>query len=43
LLNDAPRRERIRQRFAGMLTELRQNTSQKAADAVMPYLENRAP
>ena len=43
LLHDAPRREHIRQRFAGMLTELRQNTSQKAADAVMPYLEKRAP
>ena len=42
LLNDAPRRERIRQRFAGMLTELRQNTAQKAADAVMPYLDKRA-
>ena len=42
LLNDAPRRERIRQRFAGMLADLRQNTSQKAADAVMPYLEKRA-
>ena len=42
LLNDAPRRERIRQRFAGMLTDLRQNTAQKAADAVMPYLEQRA-
>ena len=41
LLNDAPRRERIRQRFAGMLTDLRQNTSQKAADAVMPYLEKQ--
>lgn len=43
LLHDAPRRERIRQRFAGMLAGLRQNTSQKAADAVMPYLEPRAP
>ncbi len=42
LLNDAPSRERIRRRFAGMLTDLRQNTSQKAADAVMPYLEKRA-
>lgn len=42
LLNDAPRRERIRQRFAGMLADLRQNTSQKAADAVIPYLEKRA-
>ena len=43
LLNDAPRREHMRQRFSGMLTALRQNTSQKAADAVMPYLEQRAP
>ncbi|MEQ1776338.1 MAG: lipid-A-disaccharide synthase [Burkholderiales bacterium] len=41
LLNDAPRREGIRQRFSGMRTDLRQNTSQKAADAVMPYLEKR--
>lgn len=40
LLNDAPRRERIRRRFSGMLTDLRQNTAQKAADAVMPYLRN---
>lgn len=39
LLNDAPRRERIRWRFAGMLADLRQNTAQKAADAVMPYLK----
>jgi lipid-A-disaccharide synthase len=40
LLNDAPRRERIRQRFSSMLTDLRQNTAQKAADAVMPYLKS---
>lgn len=39
LLNDAPSRERIRWRFAGMLADLRQNTAQKAADAVMPYLK----
>ena len=39
LLNDAPRRERIRSRFEHMLTDLRQNTAQKAADAVMPYLD----
>jgi lipid-A-disaccharide synthase len=39
LLNDAPRREQIRLRFAGMLADLKQNTSQKAAEAVMPYLE----
>ena len=39
LLNDAPRRERIGRRFAAMLADLRQNTAQKAADAVMPYLK----
>ena len=39
LLDDAPRRRRINERFAGMLADLRQNTAQKAADAVMPYLE----
>ncbi len=43
LLNDAPRRERIRRRFALMLADLRQNTAQKAADAVMPYLEKSTP
>ncbi len=41
LLQNAPRREAIRRRFASMTADLRQNTSQKAADAVMPYLENR--
>ena len=40
LLNDAPRRARISQRFANMQNELKQNTAQKAADAVMPYIEN---
>ena len=43
LLTDEPHRERIRHRFSSMLDELRQNTSQKAADAVMPYLTQRAP
>lgn len=38
LLKDEARRERIRQRFAEMHTCLRQNTAQKAADAVMPYI-----
>ena len=38
LLRDAPRRARICERFARMLMELRQNTAQKAADAVLPYL-----
>lgn len=40
LLNDAPRRASISQRFANMQNELKQNTAQKAADAVMPYIEN---
>jgi lipid-A-disaccharide synthase len=39
LLRDAPRRKKISERFAGMQRELRQNTAQKAADAVMPYVE----
>jgi lipid-A-disaccharide synthase len=43
LLNDAPRRERIRERFGRMLVELKQNTAQKAADAIMPYLGECAP
>ena len=42
LLNDAPRRQRISERFSRMLLDLRQNTAQKAADAVMPYLEQRS-
>ena len=39
LLNDAPRRAAISERFARMQHELQQNTAQKAADAVMPYIE----
>jgi lipid-A-disaccharide synthase len=39
LLNDAPRRARISERFARMQIELKQNTAQKAAAAVMPYVE----
>ena len=42
LLNDAPRRQRISERFSRLLLDLRQNTAQKAADAVMPYLEQRS-
>ena len=42
LLNDAPRRQRICERFLRILLDLRQNTAQKAADAVMPYLEQRS-
>jgi lipid-A-disaccharide synthase len=43
LLADAPRREDIRLRFAAMRETLRQNTAQKAADAVIPYLDRAAP
>lgn len=39
LLHDAPRRQRITERFANMLVELKQNTAQKAADAILPYME----
>ena len=39
LYNDVPRRQQITQRFETLLADLRQNTAQKAADAVMPYLE----
>lgn len=39
LLNNAPRRERIEERFVQMGKLLRQDTARKAADAVMPYLE----
>lgn len=39
LYHDQPRRERISARFSQLLTELRQDNAQKAADAVMPYLE----
>jgi len=43
LLNDAPRRERIGRRFAQMRMDLQQDTAQKAADAVMPFLERFRP
>ena len=39
LYNDAPRRRQITHRFETLLADLKQNTAQKAADAVMPYLE----
>ena len=39
MLHDAPRRQKISERFAHLLLDLRQNTAQKATDAVMPYLE----
>ena len=39
LFHDAPRRQRICNRFAHLLLDLRQNTAQKAAAAIMPYLE----
>jgi lipid-A-disaccharide synthase len=39
MLNDAPRRQRISERFAHMLDDLKQDTAQRAAEAVMPYLE----
>lgn len=42
LLNDAPRRARIGERFARMLGDLKQDTAQKAADAILPYLEGHA-
>jgi lipid-A-disaccharide synthase len=41
LLNDAPRRARISERFSHMLAELKQDNAQKAADAIMPYLSER--
>ncbi len=39
LFHDAPRRQRISERFAHLLLDLRQDTAQKAAAAIMPYLE----
>lgn len=41
LYRDQPRRERISERFAQMLAQLKQNNAQKAAAAVMPYLEGK--
>lgn len=43
LLNDAPRREGICRRFAQIRVDLQQDTAQKAADAVMPFLERFRP
>lgn len=42
LLNDAPRRTRISERFSCLLSELRQDTSSRVADAILPYIEGRA-
>ncbi len=39
LYHDAPRRQRISERFTHLLQDLRQNTAQKAAAAIMPYLD----
>lgn len=39
LLHDPARCEAIRRRFADMRDLLRQNTAQKAADAILPYIE----
>ncbi|HTD90534.1 MAG TPA: lipid-A-disaccharide synthase, partial [Burkholderiales bacterium] len=39
LFHDEPRRLRISERFTHLLLDLKQNTAQKAADAIMPYLE----
>ena len=41
LFNDAPRRAAISERFAQMLLDLKQDTAQLAADAIMPYLDQR--
>lgn len=41
LLNDAQRRAAISERFAHMLGDLKQDTAQKAADAVLPYIDGR--
>ena len=38
LYNDAPRCQRISERFTGLLQDLKQDTAQKAADAIIPYL-----
>lgn len=40
LYHDNVRRERISERFSHLLAELKQDNAQKAADAVMPYLES---
>ena len=38
LYNDAPRRARIGERFTHLLRDLKQDSAQKAADAILPYL-----
>ncbi len=38
LYNDATRRARIGERFTNLLRDLKQDSAQKAADAVLPYL-----
>lgn len=38
LYRDAPRRARIGERFTHLLRDLKQDSAQKAADAVLPYL-----
>lgn len=43
MLRDGPGRRRISERFGTMLVDLKQNTAQMAADAVMPYLERVVP
>ncbi len=39
LLSDRDRRTAIQQRFAGMAAELRQGAAERAAEAVLPYLD----
>ncbi len=41
LFNNAPRRQKIRERFSQMLLDLKQDTALLAADAIMPYLEKQ--
>ncbi len=41
LLRDSDRRKAIEQRFAGMALELRHDAAERAADAVLPYIEGR--
>jgi lipid-A-disaccharide synthase len=43
LLKDAPRRARISERFSHLLGDLKQDTAQKAAEAILPYLDAAAP
>jgi lipid-A-disaccharide synthase len=41
LFNDSARRQRIAQRFEDLLQTLRQNTAEKAAEAVLPFLDRK--